>query len=87
MVLRTISFVFGNSKGAMHLSNISKNRKKMYWFFRGAFLLYVIILIYLLFFSERYGRTIQYDTLLRHLQKADFNEEIGLKSLHFQKIK
>lgn len=30
---------------------------------------------------------IQYDTLLRHLQKADFNEEIGLKSLHFQKIK
>lgn len=42
-------------------------RKEMYWICRGAFLVYVVVLIYLLFFCDRYGRTVQFDTMQYNL--------------------
>lgn len=42
-------------------------RKGMYWICRGAFLVYVIILVYLLFFCDRYGRTVQFETIKYNL--------------------
>lgn len=42
-------------------------RRKMYWVCRGAFLVYVLVLVYLLFFCDRYGRTVQFDTMQYNL--------------------
>ncbi len=42
-------------------------RKGMYWICRVAFLVYVVVLIYLLFFCDRYGRTEQFETIKYNL--------------------
>ena len=47
--------------------SVSARRKKAYWICRGAFLVYVLILIYLLFFCERYGRTVRYEEMQYNL--------------------
>lgn len=42
-------------------------KKKVYGIFKIAFLVYVISVIYFLFFSDRYGRTVPYDTMQYNL--------------------
>lgn len=47
--------------------NKSVNRKWIYGVCRGAFLIYVFFIIYVLFFSERYGRTVPHKTIQYNL--------------------
>ena len=42
-------------------------RRELYLLCRGAFLIYLVLVVYFLFFCDRYGRTVQYDTIKYNL--------------------